>query len=104
MLLAVFTLVLSAMSVRPDTPVTAFVGATLIDGTGALPLVDSVIVVSGKRITAAGPRAATQIPFSARIVNLHGKWILPGLIDMHVHLDEDISPSAFPLYGVTSVR
>lgn len=83
---------------------TALVGATLIDGTGAPPLQDSVIILHGHRIAAVGPRTSTAIPKDARIVDLQGKWVLPGLIDMHVHLDEDLTPSAFPLFGVTSVR
>jgi len=33
-----------------------------------------------------------------------GKWLIPGLIDMHVHLDEVITPGTFVLFGVTSVR
>jgi len=89
---------------RIDEPETAFVGATLVDGTGAPPITDSVVLVRGKRIVYSGPKPSAQVPTSARIVDLHGKWLLPGLIDMHVHLDEDISPSAFPLFGVTSVR
>jgi imidazolonepropionase-like amidohydrolase len=37
-------------------------------------------------------------------VDAAGQWLIPGLIDLHVHLDEDITPGAFPLFGVTSVR
>jgi imidazolonepropionase-like amidohydrolase len=86
------------------SPLVAYTGATLIDGTGSLPVPDSVVLVRGKRIVAAGTRPAVAVPPDARQVDLGGKWILPGLIDMHVHLDEDLTPSAFPLFGVTSVR
>ena len=41
---------------------------------------------------------------SARVVDARGKWLIPGLIDMHVHLDEVISPEMFTQFGVTSVR
>src|SRR5437867_2545591 len=46
----------------------AVVGATLLDGTGSPPISDSVLVVSGERIRAAGPRAAVSIPKGIRIV------------------------------------
>ena len=90
--------------VHVNEPQIAFVGATMIGGTGAPPLLDATIVVTGKRISALGTRPSVQIPPAARVIDVRGKWILPGLIDMHVHLDEDLSPSAFPLFGVTSVR
>ncbi len=97
-------LIFLVVATKDPEPVTAFIGATLIDGTGAKPLRDSVVVVQGHRISAAGPKSSVPVPAGARTVDLTGKWILPGLIDMHAHLDEDLSPSAFPLFGVTSVR
>lgn len=75
--------------------VTAITGATLIDGTGGPPLSDSVVLTSGGRITAAGPRASTPIPAGATIINGAGKFIVPGLIDTNVHLS---------LYGGTGDR
>lgn len=97
-------LALFSAQILPPEPVTALVGATVIDGAGAPPKSDCVVVIRGKRIAAVGPRSSTSIPPDARVVDLHGKWIVPGLIDMHVHLDEVLTPSAFPLFGVTSVR
>lgn len=58
---------------------TAFVGATVIDGTGAPPQHTSVLVEDG-RITSIGGDIGT-----ADVVDLSGKWIIPGLIDAHVH-------------------
>ena len=63
-------------------------GGTLIDGTGREPLPDSVIVIqSGKivTVTAGGVGAA---PVEARRIDAGGSWIIPGLIDMHVHYHE----------------
>jgi hypothetical protein len=82
----------------------AITGATLFDGTGASPIPDAVLLVRDGRITAAGSRSSVTIPDGARVVDAAGKWLIPGLIDLHVHLDEDITPGAFPLFGVTSVR
>lgn len=68
--------------------VTALVGATLIDGTGAAPLTDAAVLVDGTNITATGARADIAVPEGARIVDIGGKWLVPGLIDAHVHFME----------------
>jgi imidazolonepropionase-like amidohydrolase len=61
-------------------------GATLIDGTGAAPVADAVIVIDGERIAAAGPRQGLSWPGDADIVDVRGKTIIPGLIDAHDHM------------------
>lgn len=88
----------------PPVEQLVIVGATVIDGTGAAPLRDAVVVVKGKRIVAVGKAGEVIVPPEAKQIDARGKWLIPGLIDMHVHLDEDISPGAFVLFGVTSVR
>ncbi|MCC6774479.1 MAG: amidohydrolase family protein [Gemmatimonadaceae bacterium] len=69
---------------RTDT-LLAFVGATLIDGTGAAPLADATIVVQGTRIAAVGSRGATPVPRGARVIDVRGKWITPGFVDANIH-------------------
>jgi imidazolonepropionase-like amidohydrolase len=64
----------------------AIVGATLIDGKGGPPVKDSVVVVHGQRIAAAGPRASTRMPAGATVIPGAGQFIIPGLIDTNVHL------------------
>ena len=71
-----------------ESSVTALVGATLIDGTGAAPLADAVVLIEGTEITAAGVRADVAVPEGARTVDVGGKWLVPGLIDAHVHFME----------------
>jgi imidazolonepropionase-like amidohydrolase len=66
--------------------VIAFVGATLVDGTGAAPVPDSVVVVQDGRITAVGGRSTTAIPPGAERVDVSGRYLLPGLANVHVHL------------------
>jgi len=61
-------------------------GATLIDGNGSR-IEDSVLVFRDKHIEAAGKREDARIPEHARHYDLSGKFILPGLIDTHIHLD-----------------
>jgi len=60
-------------------------GATLIDGTGAIPVPDSVIVIENGKITSIGARSQVRVPAGARTVYARGKYIIPGLIDSHVH-------------------
>ena len=64
----------------------AITGGTLIDGYGGPPIRDSVIVVNGERIVAAGARGQVTIPAGAQIVAADGMSVMPGLWDMHVHL------------------
>jgi imidazolonepropionase-like amidohydrolase len=82
----------------------AIEGATLIDGTGHLPIADSVVVVDGDRIVAAGPRAQTVIPKDARVFRAEGKTILPGLWDMHAHFEQAEWGPVYLAAGVTTVR
>jgi imidazolonepropionase-like amidohydrolase len=68
----------------PSAAVVAVRAGTLIDGTGAAPVRNAVIVVQGDRITAVG--ANVQIPAGATVIDLSGQTVLPGFIDAHVHL------------------
>ncbi len=94
---------------RGNAPVTAIVGARLVDGTGAAPVDDSVVLVSGDRVTAAGPRARVPVPQGATVVNAAGKTLIPGLIDVHCHLNQprDVMVKLLPVslrWGVTTIR
>jgi (2Fe-2S) ferredoxin len=77
----------------------AFRGATLIDGTGAAPVPNAVVVVRGDRIQAIGAGLAT--PAGARVLDVTGKFILPGLWDKHLHY-KDWFPELLVTNGVTS--
>ncbi len=67
-------------------PTLALVGGTLIDGFGGSPLRNSVILVSGDRITAIGQVGQLAVPAGVKVVSTEGMSVLPGLWDMHVHL------------------
>ena len=74
---------------RPSTPVnpsTAIVGATLWDGTGRAPVTNAVTVVRGDRILCAGAAGECPVPQGARVIDAQGQYLIPGLIDSHVHL------------------
>jgi imidazolonepropionase-like amidohydrolase len=64
----------------------AFVGARLIDGTGAAPVEDAVLLVRGSRVAAVGPRSQVSIPDGAEQVDVAGRTIVPGLINTHGHV------------------
>lgn len=66
----------------------------VIDGRGGEPLRDAVVVVDGQRISYVGPAAGASWSPDARIINLPGSAVLPGLIDVHVHLMNDGGPAA----------
>jgi imidazolonepropionase-like amidohydrolase len=81
----------------------ALVGGTLIDGSGGPALPDAAIVVRRGRIESVGTRAGFTLPARTVEVNVAGRWIIPGLIDAHAHVE----PWALPRYlawGVTTVR
>jgi imidazolonepropionase-like amidohydrolase len=81
----------------------ALVGATLFDGSGGPVLPNSVVVVRRGRIESVGTRAGFTLPAKTREVDVTGRWIIPGLIDAHAHVE----PWALPRYlawGVTTVR
>jgi len=63
-------------------------GVTLIDGTRRPPLKNAVLLLEGTRITWVGPRNRTNLPRSAPTIDARGKYVIPGLADMHNHLGE----------------
>ncbi|HTU10093.1 MAG TPA: amidohydrolase family protein [Allosphingosinicella sp.] len=67
-------------------PVTAIIGADVLPMTGTERLADQTILIRGDRIAAIGPRAATAIPDGARRIEARGLTLMPGLVDMHIHL------------------
>jgi imidazolonepropionase-like amidohydrolase len=72
---------------QAQTPGTvAIVGGQLIDGHGGPPLHRSVVIIEGSKIKTVGVEGQTAIPAAAKIIDAHGKTVMPGLIDMHVHL------------------
>jgi imidazolonepropionase-like amidohydrolase len=64
---------------------TAIVGASVVDLNGGAPRSDVVVVIEGDKIAAVGPAASTPIPPGADVIRASGKWIAPGLMNMHTH-------------------
>lgn len=63
----------------------AVVGGTLIDGTGRVPIENSVIVIEGDRFKTIGRRGEVAIPPGAQVIDVTGKTVMPGFIDGHCH-------------------
>jgi imidazolonepropionase-like amidohydrolase len=101
--------------VSPDLrsqDVKVITGATLIDGAGRAPVKDSVIVIEGARIKQVGTKNDVKFPESAVVIDASGKFVTPGLADMHNHLRDGTSsrrPQALGnarqllAFGVTTV-
>jgi imidazolonepropionase-like amidohydrolase len=71
--------------VAVDVPVVALTHVRVVDGTGAPAREDQTVIVSGARIQAVGPSAATRIPAGARVMDLAGHTVIPGLVGLHEH-------------------
>ncbi len=72
--------------VTVDTSLLALTHVLLVDGTGAAPKSDQTVVIRAGRISAVGPAASVPIPAGARVLDLNGSTVIPGIIGMHDHL------------------
>lgn len=86
----------------------AFVGVTVIPlALGDERLADHTVLIRGDRISDIGPRSATRIPAGATRVDATGRFLMPGLADMHVHLEHTADTAILAMFlasGVTTVR
>jgi imidazolonepropionase-like amidohydrolase len=93
--------VTSAWEAPPGTPPPprAYTGATLVDGTGAPAVRNAVVLVRNGRIDCAGRPADCPVPGGVAVTDATGSWIVPGLVDAHVHFSQtgwaDGRPDAF---------
>jgi len=93
-------------------PAVAIVHVNLIDATGSPPQRDMTVIVRDQRIAELGKSAAVPLPADARVVDGYGKFLIPGLWDMHVHevfgdwlpRNEKVVLPLFVANGITGVR
>jgi len=96
-------LLLSAVAFAQTGPI-AITHVTVIDATGAAPQRNTTVVVRGERIQALGGSAELALPADARVVDGAGKFLIPGLWDMHVHWSDERYLALFVANGVTGIR
>src|SRR5262249_2283739 len=68
------------------TPTLAITHVTVIDATGAPARADMTVLLNRERIAQIGPASSIEVPSGTRVVDGSGKFLIPGLVDMHVHL------------------
>jgi amidohydrolase family protein len=93
----------STQSIAQPEQMVAVIGGTLIDGNGGPPIPDSVVLIKGNKIAQMGTKTTVKFPKATKIVDATGKFVLPGLIDMHVHY-HDWMGELFLANGVTTVK
>jgi len=97
---------------QPQSSILAIVHVTVIDMTGASPARDQAVLIDKEKIVALGSSNSVSIPYGAKRIDGRGKFLIPGLNDMHVHLTGAGEPTGsrdffLPLLlanGITSVR
>jgi len=115
-----FVSVLLAFAISASAEVKVFKGFSLIDGTGAPAKSNQAMIVTDGRISWLGPTSQLKAPSGAEVVDLSGRYVIPGLIDSHVHLGAVIGITqsadneteqnvehdlrAFASYGVTTIQ
>ena len=102
-----FLCAFSVRSAPAQEVATAFRNVTVIDGRSPQPRENRTVVVRGNRIVAEGPATSVNVPAGARVIDGRGKFLIPGMWDMHVHTVMPGGKQVLPLYianGVTGVR
>ncbi|HEV2860589.1 MAG TPA: amidohydrolase family protein [Pyrinomonadaceae bacterium] len=103
--------------VRVEAPTVALAHVRVVDGTGAAPREDQTIVIVGGRVQSIEASAAAKVPEGARVLDLTGYTVLPGLVGMHNHMFFPVGgqppmysnmgtsfPRLYLALGVTTIR
>jgi imidazolonepropionase-like amidohydrolase len=101
--------------VTVDAPVVALIHVRVIDGTGAAAKEDQTVILDRGKIESVADAAGANVPKDARVIDLHGYSVIPGLVGMHDHMFYPVGPGSFGemaysfprLYlagGVTTIR
>jgi hypothetical protein len=89
---------------QPDPVPVAFVDANVVAMDGEQILAHQTVLIRDGKIQRMGERTTIHVPADARIIDAQGQYLMPGLVDMHVHLKEENELLLFVAHGVTTVR
>jgi len=92
-----------ARGAAAGTPL-AFVDVSVVPMDSSLVIPHQNVVIRGDRIEAIGPASSLKVPSGAQTVDGRGLWLMPGLIDMHVHLNAPDDGTIYVANGVTTIR
>jgi imidazolonepropionase-like amidohydrolase len=96
---------LPTLAVRGQPRALVLDNVRIIDGTGAAPVENGRVVIEGDRLAQVGPIDSVPVPAGAERLDLTGRTVLPGLIDLHFHIENDPKLALRQLsHGVTSFR
>lgn len=103
----ILTLILTGPVAAQETGVTAFVNVSVVPMDAERVLPNHTVVIQGEQIAAVGPLGDVAVPNGATVIDGEGAFLMPGLADMHAHLNIDPSPDFMRLFlaeGVTTIR
>jgi imidazolonepropionase-like amidohydrolase len=107
-ILSLLLTILLPTTLTAQTKPLVFVRVAVIDMVDAKPATEMTVIVEGQRITAIGKSSKIRVPKNAQVIDARGKFLIPGLWDMHVHaLRRERVDYFFPLFianGVTGIR
>src|SRR5438552_2971431 len=93
---ACFIFLLTALSLHSETKVLQHF--TLIDGNGASPLANAAMIITNGRIQWVGPAARLKAPKDAETTDLSGKYVMPGIINLHGHVGNVVDLTQDPKF------
>ena len=86
MFIVLLLLFVAAGLAQPNTPtVLVLQHASLVNGVSPQPLLNATVTVRDGKIAAVGDSNGFEVPPGARVLDLAGLWLLPGMIDVHTH-------------------
>jgi hypothetical protein len=105
-LLLALLISISTRTATAETALLAIEGATLLDVHTGRQIENSVILVKNDRIKEVGDASNIVFPTDARVIDARGKWVIPGLFDMHVHGSsrKDVPVALYITNGITAIR
>ena len=106
LLLSLLASSLPSQQGRESMPTVVIQGGTLLDVHTGHQVTGSLIVVEGNRIKQVGRESEIVVPRDAQVVDAQGKWIIPGLMDMHAHISgtRNLPLDLYLVNGVTTIR